>query len=147
MYKTIFLDWDGTISSSKFWWHLEKSKKREERIVFQKIEESLFGKFIDLLRPWMIGKFKSEDVIKKISQDTKLNFKYVFDEFVQSCLTMEFTLKDLPALVSELRKKGSKVIIATDNMDSFSRWTYPGLRLSEYFDGFLNSYEIGAMKS
>ncbi len=39
-----------------------------------------------------------------------------------------------------------KCVIATDNMDTFTRFTVPALRLSEHFDGILNSFERGVLK-
>lgn len=146
MYKTIFLDWNGTISSSKFWGHLEKSNKKEDKLKFKKIEDSLFGNHRDMLKPWMTGEIKSEDIISVIAKDTKINFKTLYNDFMYSCIKMEFCSNDLLKLVSNFRKNGVKVVIATDNMDSFSRWTYPSLGLYNYFDGFLNSHDIKAMK-
>jgi hypothetical protein len=38
------------------------------------------------------------------------------------------------------------VVIATDNMDTFHRWTVPGLRLHTLFDDVLNSWQLRALK-
>ncbi len=146
IYKTIFIDWNGTLSSSKFWWHLEKSKNKEDRIFFEKVEKSLFGNLRELLKPWMLGELKSEDVISRVAKNSTLNYDKIFKEFVNSSQSMELISKDLLKIISKLRNKGAKVVIATDNMDSFTRWTYPGLKLFNHFDGFLNSHDLGAMK-
>jgi FMN phosphatase YigB (HAD superfamily) len=50
-------------------------------------------------------------------------------------------------LVTALRSKGIKVVIATDNMDTFHRWTVPSLRLDSYFDHILSSFELRALKA
>ena len=146
MYKTIFIDWNGTISSSKFWWHLEQSKKSEDNKVFARIEKSLFGNLRETIKPWMLGELQSEDVIDKVAKDSKLEYDKVLKEFIKSCASMEIVSKDVLKLVSKIRKKGTKVVIATDNMDSFTRWTYPGLKLFNHFDGYLNSHYLHAMK-
>jgi FMN phosphatase YigB (HAD superfamily) len=145
MYKTIFIDWNGALSSSKFWWHLENST-RENNEIFERIEKSLFGNLRDLLNPWMLGKMSSEDVIRKVSQDSKLGYNKLFNEFVKSCKSMKLAPGNPIPIISKLRKKGVKVVIATDNMDSFNRWTYPKLKLFNFFDGCLNSCDIKAMK-
>lgn len=146
MYNTIFIDWNGTISTSKFWGHLEKSDNKKDREFFNRVEKSLFKNLRDSIKPWMLGGLKSEDIIKRVANDSKLEYDKVFKEFIKSCQTMEFVSLEIPKLVSKFRKKGVKVVIATDNMDSFTRWTYPGLKLYNHFDGFLNSHDIGAMK-
>lgn len=50
-YKVVFLDWNGTLSKSKFWGHLQSSNKKEDRILFNKIDDALFGQLRELLKP------------------------------------------------------------------------------------------------
>jgi beta-phosphoglucomutase-like phosphatase (HAD superfamily) len=60
---------------------------------------------------------------------------------------MTFADPETPRLVAQLRRRGVRVVIATDNMDSFSRFTVPALGLSEMFDDILNSFELKALKA
>ena len=46
-----------------------------------------------------------------------------------------------------IRENGIKVVLATDNMDTFERWTVPALELEPLFDGILTSVYCGALKS
>lgn len=94
----------------------------------------------------MKGELTSENVIKKISDETGLNYKKVFDEFVRGCELMEFVDPKVPSLVKKLQKKGVKVYIASNNMDSFDRWTIPAMKLDKLFDGIINSFPIKALK-
>lgn len=59
---------------------------------------------------------------------------------------MEFADPALVPLVQQLRRQGAQAVIATDNMDTFDRWTVPSLRLTQYFDGILCSHCLGTLK-
>lgn len=145
-YKFIFLDWNGTLSKSKFWGHLQKSE--EGILLFNKIENVLFGQLKELLKPWMRGECKSEDICKKISELVNLPFDFIFSEFIKGCKNMEICNEEILNLIYLIKKSGSKVIIATDNMDSFTRWTYPAIqeKHNAVFDDILNSFELKALK-
>lgn len=146
-YKTIFLDWNGTLSKSKFWGQLGNGDETE-RAMFAQIEEALFGQMRELLKPWMRGEYTSEDICRKIADGTGLAYEVIFAEFVKSCELMELSDGKIPDLLKNLKETGAKIVIATDNMDSFTRWTYPSLqkRYGDLFYGFLNSADISAMK-
>lgn len=96
----------------------------------------------------MRGKHKSEDVCKEIAALVGLPFELIYEEFVKSCELMEFCSSEIFNLLNLIKKTGLKVVIATDNMDSFLRWTYPALqeKYGVIFDGVLNSSELGAVK-
>lgn len=140
--KIVFIDWSGTLSKSKFWGHLEASNND----LFKKIEDSLFKNNIDLIKPWMKGEMTSEDVVKRISDETGLDYKVIFEEFANGCKLMEFVDPKVPELVKKIQKRGIKVYIASNNMDSFNRWTIPAMKLEMLFDGIINSFPIKALK-
>ncbi|MAG59732.1 hypothetical protein CMO96_03005 [Candidatus Woesebacteria bacterium] len=60
---------------------------------------------------------------------------------------MKLVSEEIPTLVKKLRGKKVKVVIATDNMDSFTRWTAPALNLKPIFDEILSSHELKVTKS
>lgn len=136
--KVIFIDWYGTLSDSKFWDHLDSPS-------FELIGNSLFGNLKHLINPWMRGEYTAEDVIHQVSLASNLDQKYLLREFIYSCTNMVVPRSALQ-LIKELRQKGTRVFIATDNMDSFSRWTTPSLSLNIHFDGILNSSDIKSLK-
>ncbi len=43
--------------------------------------------------------------------------------------------------------QGTRVVVATDNMDAFRRFTIPAMRLEEWIDDFLISCELGILKN
>lgn len=142
-YKVVFIDWNGTLSTSKFWGHLENKDKE----LFYKIEQTLFGELKSLIKPWMKGEITTEEIIKKISIQVNLDYQTIFDEFVKSCQTMSFVDNKCLKLIEQIRRNGIKVMIATDNMDSFLRWTVPTLKLDSIFDHILDSSTIKSLKN
>lgn len=144
--KAVFIDWNGTLSTSKFWGHLEDPSHPKSNY-YTKLQSALFeGPMRELLVPWMRGELTSEDVVTKLSIVTELPYAELFEEFVFSCKTMQLVSPEVLDLVRHLRAKGIKVVIATDNMDSFNRWTVPELELTQHFDEILNSYDLAALK-
>jgi FMN phosphatase YigB (HAD superfamily) len=141
-YKVVFLDWNGTLSGSKFWGHLEKTDPK----LFTNIENTLFGQLRNLIKPWMKGEIESEYVVRMIADRGNLSYSKIFDEFIHSCMNMEYVSKDVPLLVKKLQKKGAKVVVATDNMDSFNRWTRRYMNQCDIFDDYLNSHYQRGMK-
>jgi len=145
-YKILFLDWNGTLSTSKFWGHLEKSTEDDKRL-FEKIDKTLFGELRHLIKPWMRGEIKSEDVVKEVSDKSGIRYQRVLKQFIVGCKKMEYVDNKCVDLINKIRGNGVRVVIATDNMDSFVRWTVPSLGLNLVFDGILDSYTLKAMKN
>lgn len=144
--RIVFIDWNGTLSKSKFWGHLEKSTNAEDAKLFNRLEESLFKTNILLLKPWMRAELTSEDVNKKLADKTGLDFDKVHNEFIKGCELMELASPHVSELINKIRRSGTKVYIATDNMDSFNRWTIPAMKLEAMFDGIVNSFAVKALK-
>lgn len=145
-YKVVFIDWNGTLSSSKFWGHLEKSNTSDKKL-FEKINKTLFSELRHLIKPWMKGEINSECVVKDVSEKSGIEYKVVFDEFVRGCEQMEYVTESCLNKIQRIKDKGIKVVIATDNMDSFLRWTVPAMRLDLIFDEILDSFTLKALKN
>lgn len=143
--KTIFLDWNGTLSDSIFWDHLKNSDDEGKRLL--KIwETSLFSNNKDFINKWMRGKYTTEEVLEIVSKDTKTEYKKLLKEFVKGCESMELSSPQIIPLISKLQKKGTKIVIATNNMDCFTRWTVPTMKLNTVFDEIINSSDQKALK-
>ena len=76
----------------------------------------------------------------------QLNIPYstLWDTFVQDCKTVKIQ-KGVLESINLLRSKYF-VIMTTDNMDNFSRFTKPELSLEKYFDVISNSFEERMLK-
>jgi FMN phosphatase YigB (HAD superfamily) len=143
--KVLFIDWDGTLSNSRFWERWRTNPK--ELIKYQLIEEVLFRDSKDLLVEWMCGYKTAGNVVQYIADVTGLLYEELITELQHSCENMVFIDEDLIHSIQKIRDKGIGVVVATDNMDTFSRWTAPALKLDDYFDGTLLSVDRGALKA
>ena len=144
-YKTIFFDWNKTLSYSRFWQQFEDPKHSHHhtgKLVF----EFLFGERRDLIGPWMRGIKTTNDILSEVSRSTKIPHDFLFKELQQSCEQMTLEPEGVLKQIQLLRNKGVRCVIATDNMDTFRDFTIPALKLDELFDDFLISNEIGILK-
>lgn len=145
MIKTIFIDWDKTLSTSIFWEQM-KNSSNTRNCDFDRLEEFVFKQNKHLVSDWMLGKYNSEEICQKISEAIGLNYKTVFNELVISASNMVFVDFRIPEVLKKIRKKGVKLVVATDNMDTFRRFTIPGMKLYNFFDDFLISNELECFK-
>lgn len=143
--KIIFLDWNKTLSNSIFWQQLtEPRHKLNGKLV--EIESVLFNKEFDLIVPWMLGKLTSQNVCKFISEKIGINSRLLHDELEISCRQMSLVNKEVENLLKKIKQNYISLVIATDNMDTFTNYTYPEINKCHLFDGFINSYETGCFK-
>jgi len=144
--KAVFVDWNGTLCPTNFWSHLEKSEKQSDRDLFKLWADAMFINQKDKIVPWMKGKYTSEDILFLVSKETNTNFKTTLKEFIIGCERMEYSSPNIPDLIKSLRDKSVIVAIATNNMDAFTRWTVPYMKLDTLFNEILNSFYLKAMK-
>lgn len=142
--RVVFVDWAETLSTSLFWQHRPGSRLSPadcaavERCVFARAE---------LVRQWMRGAVTAEDVCALAAGGLGLAAADLLADLEHSCRCMEF---DDPAAVDSLlalRERGIQVVLATDNMDTFSRWTVPALHLDDIFDAILESSSLRTLKN
>ncbi len=140
----VFLDWDGTLCGSKFWghWSDDASYSRANLL----IQRHFFRAAPEIITEWMRGEWDIEKVIAEIAHRTGLATKDLRIGLQESCERMELFSDSILPTIANLRKNNIKVVIATDNMDTFIRWTVPALNLESHFDGILDSYSLKALK-
>ncbi|HMR72796.1 MAG TPA: hypothetical protein PKD68_02200 [Candidatus Saccharibacteria bacterium] len=139
-YKAIFIDWDGTLSNSRFWHRWIGTDE------YELIQRVLFTDGREHLRLWMTGLISYVQVLEYVTSRTGIAYKDLARELRYSAEHMSFIDHEIPGLIRELRRKGVKVVVATDNMDVFRLWTVPALGLEDLFDGILVSDSRGAVK-
>lgn len=144
--NAVFIDWNGTLSPTNFWSHLEKSETQSDRELFKLWADTTFIHHKDLIVPWMKGEYSSEDILTLVSKATNTNFDTILKEFIIGCEQMEYSSPNIPVLINKLKDKSVIVSIATNNMDSFTRWTVPYMKLDTLFDEIINSFYMNAMK-
>ncbi len=144
-FKHILIDWSKTLSDSLFWSQLSEKKHPYNRY-YKKITNYLFVQNKDLVNLWMRGKYSSEEICKELEKVTGLQKEIIFKELIVSSQSMKLVSPKIPSLIKKIRKRGHKIVIATDNMDTFMRYTVPAMDLKSMFDGFLVSYELKCLK-
>jgi FMN phosphatase YigB (HAD superfamily) len=144
--KVVFLDWNGTLSDSFFWEHMRTSDDSEVLELYNLWDKALFNKSKEYIRDWMRGSFTTEEVLSEIANETDTEYKKVLREFIKGCESMEYVSDEIPSIVDTLKRDGYYVVIATNNMDCFTRWTVPFMKLDKLFDEVLNSYYLKGLK-
>lgn len=146
-YKTIFIDWHGTLSDSRFWdrWANDPSKQKLHKLAQHALFESEEG--ILVAKDWMRGLRSVDNVMQYLHDVTGIALADMKDELQYTSENMVFINPDVVQRIEALRAKGVKVVIASDNMDTFRLWTIPALGLEDMFDGILTSDTQGALKS
>lgn len=139
-YKVVFVDWDGTLSNSRFWGRWEGTPRYEQ------IQQALFRGGHDLLKDWMRGVIVYEAILQYVESKTGIPYEELEDELRYSSENMRYIDPSVIDHIQKLRATGTKVVIATDNMDTFQRWTVPVLRLDALFDDILTSDTRRALK-
>jgi FMN phosphatase YigB (HAD superfamily) len=86
----------------------------------------------------MNGIHTSEDINKKLADSLGVEYGFLWDVFVKDCQNMK--VED--GVLEQLKKLRNrfKIVLITDNMDCFDRFTVPSLKLDEYFDVIVNSF-------
>jgi FMN phosphatase YigB (HAD superfamily) len=144
-YKVIFIDWNRTLSNSLFWQdftRIDHEFHHYDAIIFN----WLFKENKHILFDWMRGKLTAEQVCDLVSTANNLDYEVVFNELTRSAKEMEFVSDHIPDLIRKIRKNGYRVAIATDNMDTFMRFTVPAMELDNLFDDILSSFELQTLK-
>ena len=138
MKPLLLIDFYRTLSHDKFWRGLEKELR-------EKVEHFIFGLHPELVEEWMEGKRTSEEINQLVAKEFSLDYGRLWEIFVSDAKTMHIEKSDLDA-ISLLREK-HRVILVTDNMDSFGRFTIPAQRLNTYFDEIVSSHSHRARKN
>lgn len=143
----IFIDWFKTLSFSQFW---ETQPADGNQVLSATDIDSictwLFKDNPTIVSEWMKGRFSAEEVCSHISAAVQLPYDRVFKSLQDSCEAMTLCHPSVGTLLASIRSKGVKLVVATDNMDTFRRFTIPALSLEGMFDDFLISSETGYLK-
>ena len=138
MKPILFIDFDGTLCHDRFWRSIDASS-------FEKIQNFLFGANKSKVDEWIRGIHSSEEINQLISKELNVPFEKVWEIFVADCESMNIP-DGVLGRVENLRKNYHTILI-TDNMDCFTRFTVPALKLNSYFDSIINSFDNKKFKS
>ena len=144
-YQTIFFDWNKTLSNSLFWEQLG-NPEHERHGWNADISRYLFQENRHLISEWMKGMIDARQIAEKISSRYGYSSDILLEDLIESCRNMKFVSDEVLPLIQKLRGSGVQCVIATDNMDTFMKYTVPGMELERYFDGFLSSFDLKRFK-
>jgi FMN phosphatase YigB (HAD superfamily) len=144
-YTTIFFDWNKTLSHSRFWQQWEDDTHLYH-VHHQQIIITLFVHNKQKVAEWMRGQISTDEIIKMLALACDIPADIIMNGLRESCQSMKFAYPELLDDLRKLRKLGARCVIATDNMDTFRRWTISGMKLEDIFDDFLISAELDVMK-
>jgi FMN phosphatase YigB (HAD superfamily) len=140
----VFVDWHKTLSTSLFWEHRPGCRLPPEQLA--EVSRHVFSQH-QLVRAWMLGAVAAEDISELAGHALELRTEDVLGDLEHSCRRMELCDRSVLDMLRSVRRGGIKVVLATDNMDAFRRWTLPALHLGTVFDAVLTSDVCGALKA
>lgn len=143
----ILLDWSQTLSNSRFWGPWFTSDDAIVQDLARRMADAIFARPYELLDRWCFGAIAAEEVVDQVAAELGIDPALALEGLERSCREMQFVSPEILPLVEALRAHGVRVGIATDNMDTFTRWTVPAMGLERWFDPILNSADLAAVKS
>ena len=106
--------------------------EEKNKAIYEKINKTLFSENIQLIRDWMLWKYTSQDICKFISKELNINYEYIYNTLINDCKNIDLSLEIKDIL--EKLKKYYNIILVTDNMDCFTKFTTK--KNQDYFDVF-----------
>jgi FMN phosphatase YigB (HAD superfamily) len=136
--NTLFVDFHGTICHDDFW----RSLAEED---FRRVQKALFETDASLVNEWMRGEHTSEEINGFAAERTGLDYDLLWQAFTHDCKSMRVSHELLSVI--KLLRDTHRIVLITDNMDCFDRFTVPELSLNTVFDDIANSYNHGRLKT
>lgn len=133
----LYIDFYHTLSDDNFWRNCSDDIKSAAT-------EHIFSDY-DMVCDWMRGKYTSEDMNRRLAEKTGVTYGSLWDAFINDCRSL-YVNTNLLTHIRQLQNR-YKTVLITDNMDSFSRFTWPDLKQAGAFDEMVNSADYGLLKS
>jgi FMN phosphatase YigB (HAD superfamily) len=145
--RVVFVDWHGVLCDKPFWHSILLNPSHRLHAPLKTQSEALFRTKRELVRKWMRGEVRSQEIVKEVGLGSSEHFDdgYLHKKLYCDCRGMRFDA-ELMGILQEFRSQ-CFLILATDNMDCFfeSLGYMDGLLSS--FDFVLCSSELGVLKS
>lgn len=143
--KLLLIDFNGVISYNNFWQDIyDPSHKLYKRRT--EINDFVFKDNFPIVKEWMTGKHTLEDIHSLIEKELGIKSNYLLPIFVKGAKEIDISSKILSQL-KERKSKNYNVLLVTDNMDSFCRFTRPfNSILDDTFEDVYDSYTTGLLK-
>ncbi len=140
-YSAILFDFDGVLCRDRFYTH---TLIPEYQSIVDWIQKHIFGD-AELCARWMRGEIDSRGINNTIATACGVESGWLHTQFLESVRKMKLD-EQVVSLVKELKIKGIKVGLVTNNMDVFSEITVANHKLSKLFEVIVNSSDYGMLK-
>ncbi len=140
--RTILFDFDGVLCHDRFYGETVKSQYPE---VHDWIQENIFGSNDKLVKDWMRGKIRAQEINQIVVKYTGIDYAELHKLFVESVRNMKIDERII-GVARELKQNGRTLGIVTDNMDVFTEITVSNHKLDELFGAIVNSADHGYLK-
>lgn len=144
--KVVFLDWYGTLSLSRFFEHWS-AEGHPRQASFARLQGWwLSGESRSFLDAWLTGARTTDHFVREMGVLLELPEGEIREELIEGFGSWTLLDNETPAQIAELRARGTRVVLATDNVDAGIRWGPAALGLSQSFDAILSSHDLGVCK-
>lgn len=140
-YQAVLFDFYNVLCSSHLFADLESVHPE----AWNFIQTEIFGENRDFVNRWMRGRLTLEDIHNHVIGNTDLGSDVFHNSLMDSIRDMVIDDR-LIELAQNLKSKGVKTAIVTDNMDMFDE-TIRIHQLNEVFPVIVNSCHHGSLKS
>lgn len=137
----ILFDFHHVLSHDHFY---ESTLLPDYKEVSDWISQTIFGDHA-LVRDWMRGNITWRTLHECIARETGMDRTVLDPLFIESVKRMRIEEKMIQ-LAKELKDKGFKIAIVSDNMDIFSEVLVPHQKFDQLFDAVFNSADHGLLK-
>lgn len=133
----VLIDWYRTLSLARFWHGYDAAKlEAVDKFVFRDMAQ---------VDEWMRGRFSSEDICRQMEQAGLGSAGEHLESLRHSCEDFLPT----PEVTTALKQLAERadVVLVSDNMDCFARWTVPTLKPLGIFKECIVSSDVGLLKN
>lgn len=133
----LLVDFYRTLSMEKFW---QRVTEEEHALL-----DAWMSNHHDTVCSWMRGELTAEDIHVRLAAATGLPYEYLWDVFCHGCAQISVSTELQQAL--HTLQPHYTVVLCTDNMDSFTRYTMPAWGDTPWLDGAVVSHQHGMLKT
>lgn len=139
--RAILFDFHHVLSHDYFYVSTLESDHKE---VGDWISQNIFTDK-QLVQAWMRGKVTWRELHDRIVDETGIDRALLDQLFIESVKRMKM-VPEMIELARELKDRGFKIAIVSDNMDIFSEVIVPHNQFNQLFDAIFNSADHGLLK-
>lgn len=139
--RAVLFDYDQTLSHDPFF---GLTMDASHPVIIDWIQKNVFGDK-EYVGRWMMNEVNSRMVCERISREAGITVDELWPLFRESVARMRL-VPEVLEMVRELKARGIKLGVVSDNMDVFDEIIVPAHGLDQMFDVLVNSANHGQFK-